>query len=211
MSSAFEEVVTELKAEILRLELLHDGLVAWGERSGERGAGSREPELKIKPKPRPKPQPKPKQPTGNGSGKPGRAGASANQVAVIWELPASFHVAVFEERAGLGKKAASSAVQRFVRRGWLKRVGYGVYARTSKLPGGTLLTRGILEGDLPQKKAKEKERVRTPFDGDAQGSVEEKLEQALKDRDTARAAGKTTLETILQDKVDKLQDQLSRD
>lgn len=126
-------------------------------------------------------------------GRPAGSRGTHDALGACLRLEQPFTRIVLSEASGLTKNGAGSQITRWERAGFVKRVGFGLYERTAKFPATQAA----------------ETRVAVPGLDQPVSTVAQQLEKALKDRDDARAKGLDKLAKILQDKVDKLQAQLS--
>lgn len=129
---------------------------------------------------------------------PRRCDAGARNTAIAASLSEPITSITLAKALGLTRNGGCSQIRRWESAGWLKRVGFGQYQRTAKF----LAAKSENPNPPPH-------TVTIPgLDPVPKGTLSEQLEKALKDRDAATVGGHIKLAKILQDKVDKLTQQL---
>jgi hypothetical protein len=195
-----QQTIADLENKIVNLDLLvHHLKVHFADSIPPSIPGHGAPISPISPIPS---KPTRRAPTAPSKKTPRRSDAGARNAAICAGLPQPFTSISLAKALSLTKNGGSSQITRWMAIGLVKRVGFGQYERTAKFPGSP--RRSPTEaGQLPHS---------TPIPGldpEPKGTIAEQLEKALKDRDTAKAAGQDRLAKILQDKVDKLTSQLT--
>lgn len=206
----YEEILTEIKADILRLETLHAGLEKWMRRPDEPVDQRRLPpaatpivrrSVNLWPAKEPKGEKTPE----------GQAGVvRKNDPAIIEKgrnLPEPFGAREMMVALGADKiKTGSNVVDNWARRGWLVRVGVGRYKR-GKTFGKVGASPPAARAAVALDKAAPAPVAAAPAGAD---KLRSELANALKQRDHARANGRDALVEMFQETVDKLEEQLER-
>ncbi len=181
MKECIEQTIGEVDGKIAALTALRENLVAqFGEERGTTPAAALDRAFKKMRR----------QPAGEKA--PRRT--PEEMLAIGRGLPSPVTVDDLEKATGMTRAGAGSQIVRWTRLGYLKRLGYGKYERTAKFP----------KGEAAAAAAEVKTLHAPGLDGDGL-SLEQRLENALRERDAAVAAGRENLAKILQDKVNKLQ------
>lgn len=130
------------------------------------------------------------------NGRPTGAGNNAERIIqVAAGLAEPLMITAMATAAGIAKSSAKSSFDRWLKRGWLVKVAYGEYKRTKAF--GKMNT-------APASSPAPAPRAMTAIP-----DVKKKLEEALKQRDQARLAGRDAVERIYQEEINKLEAQLA--
>ena len=137
---------------------------------------------------------------------------SSNVLNALSGLPEPISPKALCDATGITLKNAWNYLYRWKNKGWLRNIGQGSYVRTAKFPASGGATGREVAPAKPkpttQPVTNGNGRVNVPgLDAPAK-TLEQQLEDALKERDRARSAGQETLERIYQDRVDALQAKL---
>jgi len=199
MQNHVEQTIIDLTNQILAITACRDSLVAIFSVAVGRRSPSAPSEHSDQPAARNlKPVRKPITKRSN-SVKAARTESAGNTIAAAASLADPITPASLSKASGLSKNGAFSAIHRWSKSGWVKKVGPGKYSRTAKFPAAEVGRRSPSAPSQPSAKPEVANRA----------DLERKLADALKQRDYARENNRAEIVSVFQREIDHLTAQLS--